>query len=229
MSFFRKNKSLSLTSSAGFSMTELMVVIIIIGILAAIAIPRYNVFVARSRQGEAQANLGQIYKLQETYKLRHGNYDDANNPTMNTATDATGYIDESEAAFADSHDCKANSLGFTISNCNETRYRYWVVGADENEFIVVAAAFSDNTGDNDRRTDMRIFPNCSGGTDTRDIVDGNLASGVGGWASIDATATDQVSAVADARTATDISKGDAWYIDQNRNLVNYRDIVDYCD
>ena len=232
------------SNQGGFSMTELMVVIIIIGILAAIAIPRYNVFVARSRQGEAQANLGQLFKLQETYKLRHGNYDDGNAPAMNSATTATGYINETvinvpEVRDADgnvtttgttSHDCKANSLGFTLSNCDEVRYRYWIVAADENEFIVVATAFSDNTlnsdAGRDRRTEMRIFPNCSGAGDERDITQGNLASGEGGWQSID-TGDNAINPSDDADRG-DTSKGDAWYIDQNRNLVNYRDVVDYC-
>ena len=215
-------KNLWIKSSAGFSMTELMVVIIIIGILAAIAIPRYNVFVARSRQGEAQANLGQIYKLQESYKLRHGDYDDAATPAMNSTSAATGYVTESSAT----NTCIANSLGFTISNCDEARYRYWIAGADENEFVAIAQAFSDNTANNARRTEMRIFPNCHGAGSGRSVTDGNLSTGQGAWSSPANAAGTQTQLTL---VANSVSKGDAWYIDEARNLVNYRDIVDYCN
>ena len=202
-------------NNAGFSMTELMVVIIIIGILAAIAIPRYNIFVARARQGEAQANLGQIFKLQESYKLRHGSYDNGSAPAWNTDAAFRGYDQ--------TRNCGPNSLGFTFTDCDEVRYKYWIAGADEDEFVVVARAVSGHASDATIRTNMRIFPNCNGAGASRDIVAGNLSTGTGGWV----TLTGSQSPLTVAATATTL--GDAWYIDQSRNLVNYRDIVDYCD
>ena len=45
----------------GFTLIELMIVVAIIGILAAIAIPNFLAYQARSRQSEARTNLGAIF------------------------------------------------------------------------------------------------------------------------------------------------------------------------
>jgi len=56
----RKNKK-------GFTLVELMIVVVILGILAAIAIPLYMKFVQSAKAGEARLNLGKIASLLERY------------------------------------------------------------------------------------------------------------------------------------------------------------------
>ncbi|CAM4329755.1 prepilin-type N-terminal cleavage/methylation domain-containing protein [Corallococcus exiguus] len=51
----------------GFTLIELMIVVAIIGILAAIAIPNFMRFQAKSKQSEAKTNLKALYTSQKAY------------------------------------------------------------------------------------------------------------------------------------------------------------------
>ncbi len=51
----------------GFTLVELMIVVAIIGILAAIAIPNFLKYQAKAKQGEAKVNLKGIYTAELSY------------------------------------------------------------------------------------------------------------------------------------------------------------------
>jgi len=61
------NKMKNITASKGFTLIELMVVIAIIGILAAIAIPQYSSYRTRSFNASAIADLRNILTSEEAY------------------------------------------------------------------------------------------------------------------------------------------------------------------
>ncbi|QLY24365.1 type IV pilin protein [Bdellovibrio sp. KM01] len=62
------------TSQAGFSLVELMVVVAIIGVLAAIAIPSVNKYIAKARQSEAKTNLASLYTSEKAFYAEYSAY-----------------------------------------------------------------------------------------------------------------------------------------------------------
>jgi len=58
----------------GFTLIELMIVVVIIGVLAAVAIPSFQSYMYRSRMSEATTFLGEIKQRQEAYRAEFGLY-----------------------------------------------------------------------------------------------------------------------------------------------------------
>lgn len=59
---------------AGFSLTELLVVIVIIGILASLTIPKFLSITTKAKSTEAKLALKQIHNLQMSYYLENDTY-----------------------------------------------------------------------------------------------------------------------------------------------------------
>lgn len=59
---------------AGFSLLELMVVLVIVCILASIAYPSYHRYVVRAKRVQAQAVLWDVLQQQERYYNQHNRY-----------------------------------------------------------------------------------------------------------------------------------------------------------
>lgn len=62
------------TDSKGFTLIELMIVVGLIGILAAIAVPYFNRIQLRARAGEAKTNLASIRSAQEGFFAEFSSY-----------------------------------------------------------------------------------------------------------------------------------------------------------
>jgi type IV pilus assembly protein PilA len=63
-----------LIKKKGFTLVELMIVVAIIGILAAIAIPNFIKFQARSKQSEAKTNLKAMFQAEKSYFAERDTY-----------------------------------------------------------------------------------------------------------------------------------------------------------
>ena len=76
---------------SGFTLVELAVVVVIIGVLAAFAVPRFLASVERSKAAEAFNYLSTVHSAQERYQARQGTYAD-NVAKLDTVLDQPQYF-----------------------------------------------------------------------------------------------------------------------------------------
>jgi prepilin-type N-terminal cleavage/methylation domain-containing protein len=81
------------SDSKGFTMIELMVVVVVVGILAAIAIPLYGKYIKNARVSEATGRIGEIVTAAKAWAQEHQD-PETGNPTW--PSEAGGIVDLSD-------------------------------------------------------------------------------------------------------------------------------------
>ena len=86
----------------GFTLIEVLIVVIILGILATLSVPQFTRMISRARMAEAWAGLGGVRTAQSVYWMEHSTYaivitdldcdPIAGDFTFSVAADASGFI-----------------------------------------------------------------------------------------------------------------------------------------
>ena len=128
----------------GFTATELVVVLVVLGLLATLSLSRFYAYLAKGRQAEATVNLTLIGSLQETWKFGHGSY---NGGPGDGGVGEFGATDKCRTDLTDKQ--MTNALGFRPKDCEGLRYGYnWTTS----EAIATSSADDEN---------KYIYPGCA--------------------------------------------------------------------
>jgi prepilin-type N-terminal cleavage/methylation domain-containing protein len=109
---------------AGFTLVELMIVVVILGILAAVAIPAFTRYVKRSKTSEAAGNISKIYQGQLTYyqgALERGFSSFVNANTLTPGTNP-GSAKFPANVNAWNNDTNWTSIGFSLDSAHYYAY-----------------------------------------------------------------------------------------------------------
>ncbi len=106
----------------GYTLTELLVVLVIIGILLLVALPNLMPLISKAKATEAQMQLSHVHQLQKSYFYMHSKY--------SNELDAIDFIQEK-----------------LVTEGGNANYRIEVVEVGANVFKARATAVSDFDGD----------------------------------------------------------------------------------
>ena len=109
---------------SGFTLTELLIVLIIIGILVLVALPNLMPLISKTKSTEAQLQLEHVYNLEKSHYYMYSKY----------SNDLPGIGFEQEKMVTESGEGRAN-------------YKIEIVEAGPNSFIARATAVVDFDGD----------------------------------------------------------------------------------
>ncbi|MBD3169191.1 MAG: prepilin-type N-terminal cleavage/methylation domain-containing protein [candidate division Zixibacteria bacterium] len=126
----------SIKNKRGFTLVELMIVVVIVGILAALAIGRYLTATTKVKQSEAKGILKQIYTLERAYFQEYGHYWPSDGSTISADSSIANRGNFS-------------MLAIKVEIMENARYHYALTGNPNNFNVVATATGLDDDPTND--------------------------------------------------------------------------------
>ncbi|MHB8282534.1 MAG: type IV pilin protein [bacterium] len=111
-----------LKGKKGFTLIELLIVIAIIGILSAIAIPTYLTYVNRAKDSEASTNLGAVFTDETAFNATNSIYIGAglSSTTTNGTIPTTGTVSSMHPFYAATATYEIDTAPFTCTGATAT-------------------------------------------------------------------------------------------------------------
>jgi prepilin-type N-terminal cleavage/methylation domain-containing protein len=126
--------------AGGFTLIELMMVVAIIGLLAATAIPTFTVATCRTRQSEARGGLKSLLIAMEAYRAENDAYIGGDEATL---SDETGWFlkGDTKRLYAFSAITTDNGDGFvaTATGASSQTGDVWTI-TEENDIEMISSA-----------------------------------------------------------------------------------------
>lgn len=140
----------------GFTLVELMIVVALIGTLAAVAIPSFLTYQARARRAEAFANLPAIARMQKAYFASKGHYHDSAAPWPDFVAQLGGDLGTRKMEWDADSEAAWGELGWRPEG--QVFYMYESNVCCASELCFTATAYGDVDDDDNNSAVMYVEP-----------------------------------------------------------------------
>lgn len=151
-------------SKKGFTLIEILVVIVIIAVLAAIVLPHYRVIIFKSHLTRLMPIVHSVYGAQQHYYMVHGTYADSFDKLIVSFPDVSKCKKINDVKYQ----CGKDVFMFADKDCVNNKYypdvqvQYWLSNDDKLAYVEVLEDFATKRGQAHKRGKRYCFASVKG-------------------------------------------------------------------